>query len=105
MELLDYEIKHIEYCLNNAHESTLFLKRNDDFPINKPCRVALFGNGARNTIKGGTGSGDVVSRCFVTFEQGLINKGFEITTSNWLDQYQIIRDSWHKSYVKRIKNI
>ena len=103
MELLDYEIKHIEYCLNNAHESTLFLKRNDDFPINKPCRVALFGNGARNTIKGGTGSGDVVSRCFVTFEQGLINKGFEITTSTWLDQYQIIRDSWRKSYVKRIK--
>ena len=73
MELLDYEIKHTEYCLNNAHESTLFLKRNDDFPINKPCRVALFGNGARNTIKGGTGSGDVVSRCFETFEQGLIN--------------------------------
>ena len=29
MELLDYEIKHIEYCLNNAHESTLFLKRLD----------------------------------------------------------------------------
>ena len=103
MELLDYEKKHIEYFEENAHESILFLKRNNAFPISKTCRVALFGNGARKTIKGGTGSGDVASRYFVNIETGLEQAGFEVTTKTWLDQYDEISSSWIKSYIKRTK--
>lgn len=43
--------------------------------------IALYGSGARRTIKGGTGSGEVNSRYFVTIEQGLKNVGFHITST------------------------
>ncbi|MCQ3035183.1 MAG: glycoside hydrolase family 3 C-terminal domain-containing protein [Bacilli bacterium] len=101
MELLDYERKHIEYCEANAHESVLLLKRNDAFPIDKPCKVALFGNGARNTIKGGTGSGDVVSRYFVNIETGLEQAGFTVTSKPWLDAYDEEVKKWLNSYIRR----
>lgn len=48
-------------------------------------QIALFGNGARATIKGGTG--DVNSRFIVNVEQGLKEAGFEVTTDNWLDRF------------------
>ena len=50
-------------------------------------KLALFGNGARHTIKGGTGSGDVNVRKQVSIEQGLVNAGFVITTGDWLERY------------------
>lgn len=103
MELLDYEKAHIEYCLNNAHEGTLFLKRNEDFPLSSPCKVVLVGSGARQTIKGGTGSGDVASRFFSTFEQGLENAGFEITSKEWLDKYDAFRAGSEKDYIRDAK--
>ena len=36
MELLDYEKKHIDYLKENAGECTLFLKKDDTFPLTKP---------------------------------------------------------------------
>ena len=52
----------------------------------KPGKIALYGNGARRTIKGGTGSGDVNSRETVNIERGLEDAGFEIVTKEWLDR-------------------
>ena len=54
--------------------------------------IALFGSGARRTVKGGTGSGDVNVRSFVTIEQGLKDAGYRIVTENWLtEQDAVIR--------------
>ena len=39
--------------------------------LDETSNVALFGNGARNTIKGGTGSGDVNTRSNMNIEDGL----------------------------------
>ena len=50
----------------------VLLKSNGDFPLKEPQKVDLYGNGARRTIKGGTGSGDVNVRHFSTIEEGLI---------------------------------
>ncbi|MBO7402992.1 MAG: glycoside hydrolase family 3 C-terminal domain-containing protein, partial [Lachnospiraceae bacterium] len=103
LQLQDYEKKHIDFLRQNAHESTLLLKRDNAFPVYTPCTVALYGNGARKTIKGGTGSGDVASRFFVNFEQGLTEAGFTVTTKDWLDSYDEISKNAYKDYVKETK--
>lgn len=104
MQLNDYEIKHNTYLREHGAECTLFLKRdNDSFPLSAPCKLALYGNGARNTIKGGTGSGEVNSRFFVNIEDGLTEAGFTITTKDWLDGYDEVRQKAFAKFVKDIK--
>lgn len=104
LSLLPHEIAHYKTLESLAGECTLFLKReNIAFPISKPCKVALFGNGARHTLKGGTGSGDVNSHFFNNAEYEFELNGFEITTKKWLDAYDEIKKNKHISFVKRIK--
>ncbi|TDL70882.1 beta-1,3-N-acetylglucosaminyltransferase [Paenibacillus amylolyticus] len=81
----------------------VLLKENGDFPLENTDQIALYGSGARQTIKGGTGSGDVNSRFFVTVEQGLQNAGFNISTKKWMDGYEEIRRQAHKKFVADIK--
>lgn len=103
MELLDYEKEHIEFLEKNAAECTLFLKKNNEFPLKKPGNIVLIGNGARNTIKGGTGSGDVASRFFLSCEEGLKEQGFQIVSSAWMDEYDGFKKSTKKDYIKDAK--
>lgn len=103
MKLEDYEKKHIDYLRDHAAECTLFLKRDEAFPVKEPGTLALYGNGARNTIKGGTGSGDVDSRFFVNFENGLSDAGFKVLTKEWLDRYDEIIKAGHKDYIREEK--
>ena len=65
MKLEPHEQKHLELLYPHLGECVLFLKKNDEFPLSKPCKIAAFGNGVRYTIKGGTGSGEVNSRFFI----------------------------------------
>ena len=83
----DFEKKHIAAVRDMAAECAVLLKSNGDFPLASAGKIALFGNGARNTIKVVTGSGDVNVRHFVSVEEGLENAGFEITSKAWLDTY------------------
>lgn len=103
MELFDYEIKHNSYLRENGAECTLFLKRDGNFPLKEAGKIALFGNGARHTIKGGTGSGEVNSRFFVNIEDGLKNSGFEITSSSWLNSYDAVLEEAHKKFIEDTK--
>ena len=103
MELYDYEKKHIELLRKAACECMVLLKSDGTFPLEKACEVALYGSGARKTIKGGTGSGDVNVRHYVTIEEGLKNAGFQITTSDWMDEYEVKYKDARKLFVKEIK--
>ena len=58
----------------------VLLKKNGAFPLKAAGRLALYGSGARHTVKGGTGSGEVNGRFFTTVEQGLRDAGFALTT-------------------------
>lgn len=98
-----YEVEHIEKLRKYAPECTVLLKQDGRFPLKTPGKVALYGNGARRTIKGGTGSGDVNSRFYVTVEQGLIEAGAEITTTSWMDAYDKIAEDAHVAFIKDIK--
>ena len=51
--------EHAAIVRANAAEGALFLKKDGSFPLAAAGRLALFGNGERKTVKGGTGSGEV----------------------------------------------
>ena len=86
-EIQSYEIDHLSRLRALAPECMVLLKKNGDFPLSAPCSIALYGSGVRRTIKGGTGSGDVNVRHYVTVEEGLENAGFTVTTKAWMDSY------------------
>ena len=99
--------ENIQIMRDNAAECTLFLNKNDEFPIKEPCSVLLIGSGARNTIKGGLGSGDVESQYYTTCEEGLKQAGFTITSNEWLNQYPTLKEekvNEHISYLSELLN-
>ena len=100
-----YEKKHIGIMRETAGECTLFLNKNNEFPLIKPCNVLLIGSGARNTVKGGLGSADVESRFYTTCEEGLEKAGFKITSKNWLNQYPLLKEKKIQEHINYIKNI
>lgn len=69
-----------------AKEGFVLLKNDGALPVTAQ-KVALYGMGARMTVKGGLGSGSVEERYSVNIEEGLINAGLTITTQSWLDDY------------------
>lgn len=103
MKLLDYEREHLRRCRALAPECMVLLKKNGDFPLNAPGEIALYGSGARRTLKGGTGSGDVNSRHFTTIETGLEHAGFTVTTKPWLDAYEQEWQRSRKAFIADIK--
>lgn len=98
-----FEREHIEAVRKAAPECTLLLQKDGTLPLAAPCRVALYGSGARKTIKGGTGSGDVNVRHFVTIEEGLKKAGFEITSGKWLDAYDALLAGKRGEFVEQVK--
>ncbi|MHA9737908.1 glycoside hydrolase family 3 N-terminal domain-containing protein [Robinsoniella peoriensis] len=87
----NFEKEHINMIRKITPECMVLLKADGKFPLQKPEKIALYGCGARRTLKGGRGSGDVNVKSFPTIEQGLKNAGFEITTADWLETYEIER--------------
>ena len=99
----DYETQHAAALRALGPECTVLLKHNGDFPLSAPCRVALYGSGARMTQKGGTGSGDVNSHFFVSIEQGLTEAGFTVTSGEWLDRYDAVHREAKAAFIAGIK--
>lgn len=85
-EIQSFEREHLAKLRALAPECMVLLRKDGFFPLAKPCDIALYGNGARGTIKGGTGSGGVNVRHYTTVEEGLENAGFNITSKAWLDK-------------------
>ena len=103
MNLQQHETEHSQRLRSLLPECAVLLKANGDFPLNSTGKLALYGSGARHTVKGGTGSGEVNSHYFVTIEQGLTAAGFEITTKAWLDAYDNILTDAKKQFIADIK--
>ena len=87
-----YEKDNIERLRPYLGECTVLLKKNDAFPLDGPCSIVACGSGVRDTIKGGTGSGEVNSRYFVSIEQGLKDAGFTIKNPFWPDMFKAFND-------------
>lgn len=78
-----------------AAEGMVLLKNDGTLPL-KTKKVALFGAGAEDTAVCGTGSGFAFSPYIVNVRQGLENAGLEITSSQWLKNYQAIKKQGEK---------
>ncbi|MCR5293939.1 MAG: glycoside hydrolase family 3 C-terminal domain-containing protein [Lachnospiraceae bacterium] len=103
MNLYEYENRHNALIRELGAECAVLLKSNGDFPLDSAGKLALYGNGARATVKGGSGSGEVNSRFFVTAEQGLKEAGFTITTEEWLEGYEAFFARTRKKFLADIR--
>ena len=103
MKYTEREKGNLRSLYRSLAECTVLLKRNEDFPLKKAGEIALYGNGARHTVRGGTGSGEVNSRHPITVEKGLEMTGFTVTTKAWLDGYDEILKKAEKAFVETIR--
>ena len=104
-EMTQSELEHLEQVRKLAGECMVILENDGILPLKQVGKVALYGNGARHTIKGGTGSGDVNARQIVSIEQGLKDAGFEIMTERWLNTYDEQITEAKEVYQKKIKKL
>lgn len=91
------EVKNSLISQKAAEEGIVLLKNDGTLPLNRNINIALYGAGARKTIKGGWGSGEVNERKSISIEEGLEEKGYRITTKRWLNDYD-------KIYAKELEN-
>lgn len=87
-EIEDREIRHMNISRELAGECMVLFRNNGVLPLKKAERIALYGEGVRRTVKGGTGSGDVNTRSNTNIEQGFRGAGYEITSLDWLDRQE-----------------
>ena len=110
-EVTQREIDNRALCTEKRQQKDLFILKNEEhfLPAKKGGKIALYGAGAVKTIKGGTGSGDVNERDYVTIAQGMKNAGYEVTTESWLDSYVKIydqaREDWKAEILKKTETI
>nr|MCR4674816.1 glycoside hydrolase family 3 C-terminal domain-containing protein [Lachnospiraceae bacterium] len=82
----------------SAAAAGMVLLENDGMLPLKEKKIALYGSGARMTVKGGTGSGAVRERYSVSIYEGLKEAGFDITTEDWLDRFDTFYNDSYEAY-------
>lgn len=99
------EKHNLQVAYEAACESIVLLENDGTLPI-KLGKVALYGAGAKRTVKGGGGSGEVNERHSVTVYEGMIDAGFTITSEKWLNEFDAEYEKEEKHYHKnKLKNI
>ena len=96
-EPTQFELNNRALARKAAAEGFVLLENDGVLPL-KEKKIALYGSGARMTVKGGTGSGQVRERYSVTIAQGIENAGFEITTKSWLDRFDKFYADTYENY-------
>lgn len=88
-EVTEMETAHAELSKTAATEGMVLFENNGVLPMASSGKVALFGKGVYDTVKGGTGSGDVNQRDVTTVWEAFQNAGYEITTEEYLANAQV----------------
>ena len=105
----ELELRNRALARRAAAEGFVLLKNTGGALPLKNKKIALYGMGARKTVKGGLGSGSVEERYSVNIEDGLKNAGFVITTQRWLDDYDREYDetyaAWHDMVEEKVAGI
>ena len=100
------ERKNRQIARKVAAEGIVLLKNDGILPLKMDTKTALFGGGAVNTIKGGTGSGDVNEREVVGIYQGFLDAGITLTNREWLEEYRQIyrqaREDWKEKILEEV---
>jgi len=103
-EVSKRELQNKEVSYKAALEGIVLLTNNGCLPL-KNKDIALYGSGIRRTIKGGTGSGEVNERHAISIYEGLVNKGYNITSNDWLDRYDKEYELGYQNWKKGHKGI
>ena len=98
------EKENRKIAYNAALEGIVLLENDGTLPLPSQ-KIALYGSGAEYTIKGGTGSGEVNERYSVTIKEGLTNAGFEISTTQWIEDYRSAFDEAELEYAETIRKL
>lgn len=91
-------IKHRNLAKNAAKEGMVLLKNNNILPLKRGCKVALFGKGTFDYVKGGGGSGDVTVEYTVNLYEGLKN------LSSYVSVCETTLDYYRKKVEEQYKN-
>ena len=91
------EVENRKISYKAATEGIVLLQNNGVLPLLTK-KVALFGPGALMTIKGGTGSGEVKERRVISILDGMLERGYEIISLKWLEDYKKIYDEKYKEF-------
>lgn len=98
----EMELAHKALSRRVAVEGIVLLENNGILPI-KPGKIALYGEGAKQTVKGGHGSGEVTVRHEVTVKEGLENAGFTVTTEEWIANYEKRWQEGKKAFIRKYR--
>ena len=96
-EPTQFELNNRALARKAAAEGFVLLENDGILPL-KGKKVAIYGSGARMTVKGGTGSGQVRERYSVNIAQGMENAGFEVTSKAWLDRFDKFYADTYEAY-------
>lgn len=86
-EVTELEQRNRKLAREIAGEAIVLLRNNGILPIPTSERVVLFGVGVTNTVKGGSGSGEVNPRYSVSIYEGMKNAGYRIVNERRLLSY------------------
>ena len=99
-----YEKKHRAFARRAATEGIVLLKNDGVLPLKLSDPIALFGNGAERTVKGGIGSGDVNNRENISVYRGIKEAGAKITDEHWIRDYdrcyREARETWREKVLE-----
>lgn len=105
----ELELRNRKLARQAAAEGFVLLRNEGGALPLKRKKIALYGMGARKTVKGGLGSGSVEERYSVNIEDGLKNAGYTITTERWLDDYDQEYDRtykvWHDMVEDKVRGL
>lgn len=104
VQMTELEKENQDAVMSLAGECMVLLENDGTLPL-KLGKIALYGNGVRHTVKGGTGSGDVNSREEVNAQQGFETAGFEVTTKAWLEAYDERIAESERNYMEQVNRI
>lgn len=104
-EMNEREIQNALTARYAAAQGMVLLENKGVLPLKKSSKVAVYGQGVRHTVPGGTGSGSVNNRHNATIEEGLLNQGFIITNEAWLDSYEEVYQAAVRDYQSQIDRL
>ncbi len=103
-EMSQREITNAKLSQKVAEQGMVLLQNNNKVLPIKNKTVGLYGSGAFETYKGGTGSGDVNQRQVINIESGLEKAGFKISSKGWLTRVKKAYQADKNQYYQKLKD-
>ena len=100
-EVTELEVKNQEISRMAAEEAVVLLENDGVLPLCREEKIALFGIGATNTVKGGSGSGEVNERSSISLYEALQKEGIAVTTEELLHTYHAAEAKHREEYIQQ----